>query len=143
MFIRLMASEDYESVYALWHSTEGVGMRSLDDSRQGIDKFLLRNPGTNFVAQEQGEIVGVILCGSDGRRAYIYHATVAIDHRNRGIGKQLVIAATQAAKKLGINKIALVVFADNAAGNDFWERMGFFRRDDLCYRDLSINNDNI
>ena len=143
MFIRLMASEDYERVYALWQSTQGVGMRSLDDSRQGIEKFLLRNPTTNFVAQQSGEIVGVIMCGTDGRRAYIYHATVATGYRNKGIGKQLVDVVKGAAKKLGINKIALVVFADNAAGNAFWERMGFVLRDDLCYKDLSINNDNI
>ena len=118
-------------------------MRSLDDSRQGIDKFLLRNPGTNFVVQEQGEIVGVILCGSDGRRAYIYHATVATGYRSKGIGKQLVDVVIDAVKKLGINKIALGVFANNTAGNDFWERRGFAQRDDLCFRDLSINNDNI
>ena len=92
---------------------------------------------------EKPESRTVILCGSDGRRAYIYHATVANDYRNKGIGKQLVDVVIDAARKLGINKIALVVFADNTQGNDFWEHMGFDQRDDLNYADLSINNDNI
>ncbi len=142
MHIRPMKITDYDSVYALWSGTNGVGLRSLDDSKAGIERFLARNPDTNFVAEQDDEIVGVILCGSDGRRAYIYHAAVAKDHRKQGIGSKLVDTVIGAAKDIGIHKIALVVFADNAAGNTFWERLGFVLRDDLSYRDLSINEKN-
>ena len=79
------------------------------------------------------------MCGHDGRRAYIYHAAVAQSRRKQGIGKQLVDAAIDAAKKLNINKVVLVVFADNAQCNAFWSRIGFVLRNDLSYADLSVN----
>lgn len=113
MTIRKMDLNDYDSVYAIWTQTDGMGMRSLDDSREGIAKFLIRNPHTNFVAVDQDQIVGVILCGHDGRRAYIYHAAVLKGCRNQGIGKNLVNEVVKALEKEGIHKIALLVFKDN------------------------------
>lgn len=143
MLTRSMKLDDYERVYALWTCTNGVGLRSLDDSKEGIARFLRRNPSTNFVAEHGGQIAGAIMCGHDGRRAYIYHAAVAQSHRKQGIGRQLVDAAIDAAKKLHINKVALVVFADNAQARTFWARMGFELRDDLSYADLRLNDKNI
>lgn len=139
MEIRLMTFEDYDEVYQLWKNTEGVGLRSLDDSRDGIRKFLQRNPSTNFIARENNEIIGVILCGQDGRRGYIYHTTVKESYRGQGVGKALVSAVIAALKKEGINKVALVAFAANESGNKFWESLGFAQRDDLVYRDFNIN----
>jgi ribosomal protein S18 acetylase RimI-like enzyme len=143
MEIRKMTIDDYESVYKIWTNTAGVGMRSIDDSRQGIEKFLMRNPGTNFVAEVDGQTVGVILCGNDGRRGYIYHTAVKKELWNKGIGRALVDAGIEALKKEGINKAALVVFVSNENGNRFWESMGFEKRDDLIYRNMSINELNI
>jgi ribosomal protein S18 acetylase RimI-like enzyme len=137
-----MKKEDYERVYALWAGTAGVGMRSLDDSEQGIGKFLERNPRTCFVAELEGSVAGVILSGHDGRRAYIYHTAVAEKYRNRGIGTTLVEAVEKAMMEEGINKIALVAFKSNKAGNDFWEGRGYAERSDLSYRNRSLNPDN-
>jgi ribosomal protein S18 acetylase RimI-like enzyme len=143
MEIRLMSIEDYDRVNQLWKSTQGMGMRSLDDSYEGIEKFLKRNPATNFIAQVENNIVGVILCGHDGRRGYIYHTAVNIEYRGRGIGRTLVNAVINALKKEDINKVALVVFSSNDLGNKFWQSLGFIRRNDLIYRNLSINEKNI
>ncbi len=143
MKIRLMSIEDYNEVYKLWTNTDGMGMRSLDDSLEGIDKFLKRNPSTNFVVQEGDKIIGVILCGHDGRRGFIYHTAVNTDYRSRGIGRALVNAALDALRKEKINKVALVVFTSNDLGNKFWQSLGFVMRNDLVYRNLSINDNNI
>lgn len=142
MEIKLMSIEDYDKVYKLWTSTEGMGMRSLDDSFEGIEKFIKRNPTTNYIAQMENEVIGVILCGHDGRRGYIYHTAVNPDFRGEGIGKALVNAVLGALKKEEINKVALVAFASNDLGNSFWESIGFSKRDDLVYRNLSINEKN-
>lgn len=142
MIIRKMDLNDYNRVYAIWSQTSGMGLRSLDDSQKGIEKFLSRNPDTNFVAVDQEKIVGVILCGHDGRRAYVYHAAVLKNYRNQGIGKKLVNEVVKALKSEGIHKIALVVFKDNDIGNAFWESIGFEERIDLCYRNMSINQEN-
>ncbi|WP_088188897.1 GNAT family N-acetyltransferase [Desulfosporosinus sp. FKA] len=143
MNIRLMSVKDYDKVNQLWKSTEGMGMRSLDDSIEGIEKFIKRNPKTNFVAQVENIIVGVILCGHDGRRGYIYHTAVKTDYRGRGIGRALVDNVINALKKEEINKVALVVFSSNDLGNKFWQSLGFSRRSDLIYRNLIINEKNI
>jgi len=143
MKIRTMTMDDYEAVYALWTGTAGMGMRSLDDSPEGIDRFLKRNPSTSFVAFVENELAGVVLSGNDGRRGYIYHAAVKPEYRGQGIGRKLVDAALIALCAEGINKVALVVFAKNEIGNGFWESIGFTRRDDLVYRNKSINEKNI
>lgn len=137
MEIRLMKIEDYDSVYSLWLSCKGMGLNDLDDSREGIARFLERNPETCFVADDSG-IVGVIIAGNDGRRGYIYHTAVREDMRGQGIGAALVNAALDGLKKYGINKAALVVFDRNKAGNAFWEKLGFTERTDLVYRNRAL-----
>lgn len=139
MIIRKMTIEDYDSVYDLWLNTPGVGLNNLDDSREGIEKFLKRNPETCFVAEKDNKIIGVILCGHDGRRAFIYHTAVSESERRRGVGTALVDAVIDALKKEGISKAALVVFSKNELGNSFWEKRGFTAREDLVYRNKIIN----
>lgn len=90
MIIRLMALSDYEQVYQLWLSCAGMGLNNLDDSREGIERFLKRNPETCFVAEKDEKIIGVIIAGNDGRRGYIYHTAVNPDYRKQGIGKNLL-----------------------------------------------------
>ena len=138
MNIRKMLINDYDDVYALWTSCAGMGLNNLDDSREGIDRFLKRNPDTCFVAVCDDKIVGVILVGNDGRRGYIYHTAVNSQYRKRGIARQLVEASMQELKRAGINKVALVVFDKNESGNLFWEKLGFTAREDLVYRNKAI-----
>lgn len=138
MNIRNMSINDYDDIYALWTSCKGMGLNNLDDSRNGIERFLLRNPETCFVAESDGKIVGVIITGHDGRRGYIYHTAVNPEYRRQGIAKQLVDTALNALKRQGINKVALVVFDRNKDGNAFWEKLGFSSREDLVYRNKSL-----
>lgn len=139
MGIRNMATKDYDGVYALWMACAGMGLNNLDDSREGIHRFIARNPETCFVYEANGVIMGVILAGNDGRRGYIYHVAVDPAHRRRGIGASLVESSLEALKRLGIHKVALVVFAKNREGNAFWERNGFTVREDLVYRNKLIS----
>lgn len=138
MRIRLMQVEDYPQVYELWLSCAGMGLNDLDDSREGIEKYLCRNPETCFVAQQGEQIVGVILSGHDGRRGYIHHTAVHPAFRGRGIGSALVESAVTALNRCGIHKVALVVFSKNQIGNAFWEHQGFTAREDLTYRNKAL-----
>ncbi len=138
MEIRNMRLDDYDSVYALWLSCPGMGLNNIDDTREGIAKYLARNPDTCFVAVEQGNIIGAILTGHDGRRGYISHTAVSPAYQRQGIGKQMVETALNALKAQGINKVNLVAFARNDKGNAFWEEMGFTQRPDLIYRNRTL-----
>lgn len=138
MEIRKMQISDYKAVYDLWLSCKGMGLNDVDDSEKGISRFLERNPETCFVAIDNNEIMGVILCGNDGRRGYIYHIAVKSSERNNGIGTKLVDRAMKAFEDIGITKVALVVFEQNETGNIFWEKKGFTSREDLVYRNKQI-----
>ena len=111
-----------------------MGLNDLDDSKEGITRFLQRNPQTCLVAVENQMIIGAILVGSDGRRAYIYHTAVHPNYRRRGIARQLVETVLTVLDDLKIHKVALVVFKRNKEGNQFWEKLGFSVREDLIYR---------
>ena len=134
---RLMTIDDYEEVYDLWIKC-GNGLNNKDDSREGIEKYLKRNPSTSYVAVLDGNVVGCILCGHDGRRGIIQHTCVSSDCRRMGIGKQLVGLAIDALLREGINKVLLVAFKKNEGGNAFWESQGFTLREDLNYRNKAL-----
>lgn len=140
MNIRIMNIEDYDKIYDLWLHTPGMGLNTTDDSRQGIEKYLKRNPTSCFVAEEDGRIIGVIMSGHDGRRGFIHHTCVHSDFRGQGIGKLLAEHALNALELEGIHKVALVAFSRNEIGNMFWEKMGFTTRNDLTYRNKNIHD---
>ena len=143
MQIRVMTTKDYEAVHALWMTIKGFAIRSVDDSREGVERFIRRNPDTSVVAEEDGMIVGAILCGHDGRRGCLYHVCVHPDHRRRGIGKSMVVFCMNALKKEKINKVSLIAFTANDVGNAFWRTIGWTRREDLNYYDFVLNEENI
>ncbi len=138
MNIKTMTADDYDAVYSLWTACKGMGLNNLDDSRDGISRFLERNPETCFVAVNGEKVIGAIIAGHDGRRGYIYHTAVSPEYRRKGIAKQLVDAALNALKNQGIKKIALLVFERNTDGNAFWEKVGFTAREDVVYRNRAI-----
>lgn len=141
--VRAMTLNDYEKVYDLWMKIKGFAIRSIDDSKEGVERFLNRNPGISVVAEEDGRIVGAILCGHDGRRGCMYHVCVHEDYRMRGIGKAMVVFAMEALKKEKISKISLIAFTKNDVGNAFWNRIGWTKREDLNYYDFVLNKENI
>ncbi len=146
--IRPVTIEDYDGIFALWNSTEQSkrALNPVDDSREGIERYLKRNPTTCFLALSKdgsgdaSEIVGVILTGHDGRRAIIHHLCVHPAFRKEGIASSLVQKAEEALKKEGINKIFGLVFKDNDIANSFWEKMGYTLRTNLNYRNKSLND---
>ena len=141
--IRIMTMDDYEEVYQLWKKIHGFGIRSIDDSREGIERFIKRNPATSIVAEMDGKIVGSILCGHDGRRGCFYHVCVDENYRRRGIGKTMVVHAMEELKKEKINKVSLIAFTKNDVGNAFWNQIGWTKREDLNYYDFTLNEENI
>ena len=139
--IRNVTIDDYDALYALWNSTEQSrrALNPVDDSREGIERYLKRNPDTCFAAVRDGRIIGVILTGHDGRRGIIHHMCVHPDFRRMGIAARLAAVAEEALKQEGIQKVFGLVFTDNEAANLFWERQGYSLRTNLNYRNKSLN----
>ena len=143
ILIREMTLDDYDGVYKLWMSIQGFGIRSIDDSREGVERFLKRNPTTSVVAEQNGRIVGAILCGHDGRTGCFYHVCVAKDYRQHGVGHRMAHFAMRALQAEGVNKVSLIAFKSNDLGNAFWRNVGWTERSDVNYYDFVLNEENI
>ena len=145
--IRHVVIDDYDGIYELWNSTEQSrrALNPVDDTREGIERYLKRNPTTCFLAyinneiKNEEKIVGVILTGHDGRRGIIHHMCVHPDYRRQGIARMLVQKAEAALSREGINKVFGLVFKDNDGANNFWEEQGYTLRTNLNYRNKSLN----
>ncbi|MBR4059626.1 MAG: GNAT family N-acetyltransferase [Lachnospiraceae bacterium] len=141
--IRPMTTEDYEEVFNMWQSISGFGIRSWDDSKEGIERFIARNPGLSVVALHEGRIIGGILCGHDGRRGCLYHVCVRQEYRMLGIGQDMVVCCKEALRKEGINKINLIAFKSNEIGNKFWQKLNWKHREDCNYYEENLNPENV
>lgn len=141
--IRVMTPDDYDKVYKLWLSIKGFGIRSIDDSKEGVERFLKRNPTTSVVAEQNGRIVGSIMCGHDGRTGCFYHVCVARDYRKHGVGYRMVRFAMRALIDEGVSKVTLIAFKENEVGNAFWQSLGWTVREDVNYYELILNQQNI
>ena len=141
--IRTMHIEDYDGVKTLWMNIRGFGIRSIDDSREGVERFINRNPDTSIVAEKDGEIIGTILCGHDGRSARFYHVCVKAEYRRQGIGKAMAVTAMRKLQEEHVNNVSLVAYKKNEAGNQFWHKAGWVLREDLNTYDFLLNEENI
>jgi putative acetyltransferase len=128
--LRPMTLDDYAVVYALWQSTPGIGL-SVSDEHDAIAAFLERNPGLSAVATSAHGIVGVVLCGHDGRRGYLHHLAVMSQYRKRGIAKMLVEHSLSRLREAHILKCNIFLFRNNESGSAFWHHNGWVTRDDL------------
>ena len=136
MDIRLMTMDDFEQVHALWSVTDGVQPHPVDNNRETMERYIRRNPTSVFVAvDDDGErVIGVILCGHDGRRGYIYQLAVAEDKRGHGIGTALVNKGVKALKAEGIGRVGLFVLVDKQITINYWEKMGWEAKHFMTFR---------
>jgi N-acetylglutamate synthase len=138
--IRELCMADHDRLLSLMTATPGITVRAADGF-QATERYLARNPGLSFVAESGSELVGCALAGHDGRRGYLQHVIVAPGHRRNGIGRELVSRCVAALDGEGIRKMHLDVMAGNEAVMPFWERLGWFRRDDLVRFSLITSED--
>ncbi|MBE5969652.1 MAG: GNAT family N-acetyltransferase [Lachnospiraceae bacterium] len=141
--VRTMTINDYENVEKLWKKIKGFVIRSIDDSKDGIERFLKRNPTTCVVAEEEGRIVGSILCGHDGRKGCMYHVCVDPDFRRKGIGKSMVLFAIEKLQEEKINDVSIIAFTANDIGNAFWKKLGWELRRDINSYEVELNKENL
>ena len=148
--IREMSIADYDDLVNLWDACEGIVLRP-EDSREGLARFLQRNPGLSLVARldtgslrrivgenvganvgrDVGRIVGGVLCGHDGRRGTIRHLAVMPGHRRRGIGRRLVEQCLGRLRAEGIVGCNAFIHRENPEAVEFWIRTGWGDREDL------------
>ncbi|HGF5190470.1 TPA: GNAT family N-acetyltransferase [Vibrio parahaemolyticus] len=141
--IREMDIADYDDVIKLWGQTEGMSLRDAD-SKESINNYLIRNPNLSFVAVSADEIVGAVLVGTDGRRGYLQHLAVSSNYRGKNLGRELVSQAISALANVGVPKTHLFVYNENVNAQQFYEKLGWFPRDEVrMYSFNSSSNNNV
>jgi ribosomal protein S18 acetylase RimI-like enzyme len=143
MLIREMELGDYDAVMGLWLQTESMSIRDCD-SKESIGAYLKRNPRLSYVALIDEKIIGTVLVGTDGRRGYLQHLAVLTGFRGQKIGYQLVEKSIKALAKMGISKTHLFVYQDNLNAQKFYEKLGWYPRDEVrMFSYNSSNNENV
>lgn len=139
-----MTFRDYPEAVELWRNCEGIGLSDADEP-EPMRRFLERNPGLCFIARTDNRLVGTVLCGTDGRRGYLYHLAVHPDLRRKGLGRELVNRVFKALEERGIHKCHIMVYGSNETGLLFWRQGGWVLRPEIvlmshdigCQRDHS------
>jgi GNAT superfamily N-acetyltransferase len=126
--IRQMLPADVRAVRELW-VTSGIALGD-SDSAEGMALFLQRNAGHSFVAMDDGDLVGAILGGHDGRLGYIHHVAVIASHQRRGIGAALVDRVVQTLRGVAI-PMSHVLVSREPSSAEFWTALGWVCRDEL------------
>jgi N-acetylglutamate synthase len=121
---REFSVDDYEAALQLWQRVEGLEIAEGDD-RDGVAQFLARNRGLSRVAIDGSAVVGIALCGHDGRRGHIYHLAVDPAYRGCGVGKRLVDECLKGLRRAGVTRAIILVANDNLRGAEFWKRRGW------------------
>jgi N-acetylglutamate synthase len=121
---REFSIDDYDAAIELWQRVEGLEIAEGDD-REGVAQFLARNAGLSRVATDGSAIVGVVLCGHDGRRGHIYHLAVDPAYQRRGLGKRLLDESLADLRRTGVKRVIIMVADDNPSGRQFWKRSGY------------------
>jgi ribosomal protein S18 acetylase RimI-like enzyme len=116
--------DDYDAAVELWKRVEGLEIAEGDD-RESVGQFLERNPGLSRVATDGSAVVGVALCGHDGRRGHIYHLAVDPAYQGRGLGKRLLNESLEDLRRAGVKRVIIMVADDNPRGREFWKRFGY------------------
>ncbi len=116
--------DDYDAALQLWQRVEGLEVAEGDD-REGVARFLARNPGVSRVAIDGSAVVGVAMCGHDGRRGHVYHLAVDPAYRRYGLGRRLVKECLDGLRRAGVLRAIILVADNNFGGAEFWKRAGW------------------
>jgi ribosomal protein S18 acetylase RimI-like enzyme len=132
-----MIAEEICGALDLWKRCEGIGLSDADE-RDALTHFLKRNPGLCFTAHLNEKLVGTCLCGSDGRRGYLYHLAVDPQLRRQGIGKALVERVLAGLEAMDIHKCHIMVYGSNELGLRFWKQTGWKLRPEIVLMSYDI-----
>lgn len=119
MPLREATPADHAALYALWTRTQGIQLRA-EDAYEPFCAYLARNPRLSLLAEENGEVVGCLLAGHDGRRGYLQHLAVDPRYRRRGIATRLIEAVLQRLVLQGIAKSHVFVLDAAPEAVAFW-----------------------
>lgn len=141
MEIRTFTMQYYPAVYELWKQV-GLSLGSSDNPAQ-IERFAQMNRDffligvqTDFTNTQnenslQNLLIGVVMGAYDGRRGYVHHLAIDPRFQRHGYASQLLTELMHRFQANQVEKIHLFVEKTNAGVIAFYQKLGWFLRDDL------------
>ncbi len=123
MQIRSVLPEDHSALLALWERTPGIRIRP-EDAFEPFCAYLARNPGLSLIAEHEGQLIGCVMVGHDGRRGYLQHLVIDPAYRRRGIARALLEEVLARLAELGVHKSHVFVLSDAPEALAFWAAQG-------------------
>ena len=126
-----IADADIADVVALW---QACGLtRPWNDPEADI-ALARRGPNSAILIGRDGDaIAATVVVGHDGHRGWVYYVAVDPNHRNKGYGRVIMDAAEDWLRQTGIEKMQLMVRADNTAVQAFYEQIGYGEQKRVIY----------
>ncbi len=121
--------DDFAVVHVLWQRSD-LWMRP-SDGREQVQLKMTRDPDLFLVARDaDGAVLGTVMGGWDGRRAYVYHLAVLPERRRRGVADLLMDELERRFRAKGALKAKLQILVDNDGSRAFFAQRGYLRESD-------------
>jgi ribosomal protein S18 acetylase RimI-like enzyme len=122
---------DVAHVVALW---QACGLtRPWNEPAADIALARRGSNASVLVGRDGDAIVATVLVGHDGHRGWVYYLAVDPDRRHQGYGRVMMDAAETWLRQYGIEKLQLMVRADNSQVKDFYQSLGYAMQERIIY----------
>jgi len=131
--IKQLAPSEYDDIMSLWKRA-GLSARPKGrDSREELTRQMRERPEFFIGAEINGELAGMIIASSDGRKGYLNRIAVDPRYRAQGIARQLTLKAEKALQEQGIKVITLLIETYNTSSIQLAKKMGYVQHTDIIY----------
>jgi len=129
--IAAITDADVPAVIALW---QRCGLtRPWNDPASDI-AFARRGPNSAvLIGQCENTIVATALVGHDGHRGWVYYVAVDPERQKRDFGRVIMAAAEDWLRSMSVEKVMLMVRADNTGVRSFYDRLGYETQERVIY----------
>lgn len=104
----------YKMFYPIW------------EDRDNLAGMVKKDPESILVATLNNNVIGNVMLMSYGpKTAYLFRLAVTQEHRNKGVGSQLLDAAKEVLRKKGVEELAIYVDAAEQELQEFYLQKGF------------------
>jgi len=127
--IKQLTADEIHAACALWRvSLPGVTLQEWE-TPEIILNAIKGFEDLNYVAVEDGCVLGAVLGGYFGMRGLVQHLAVDNEHQRRGIATALMKACCESFRRRGVRRVLLGV--NNPEAISFYESIGFLTSEDV------------
>jgi hypothetical protein len=126
-----IADNDIPAVVALW---ERCGLtRPWNDPQADIARARGKTNSEILVGRDGRAVVATVMVGHDGHRGWVYYVAVDPDRHKQGHGRAIMTAAENWLRGHGVEKLQLLVRADNTRVQAFYETLEYDQQERVIY----------